>query len=103
MILTRLLPLIAACCLTPLAFAAKVNINTADAPALADMLIGVGPSKAEAIVKYRSEHGPFKSTDELSEVAGIGPATVERNKERIALEDEKSTTPPTPASPAPAP
>ena len=91
----RLLPFIAALCLTPLAHAAKVNINTADAPALADMLVGVGPQKAEAIVKYRTEHGPFKSADELGEVAGIGPATVERNKERIALDDD-------PAAPAPA-
>src|SRR3546814_8834649 len=51
--------------LTASAFAAdKVNINTADATAIADTLTGVGQSKAEAIVTYRKAHGAFKSADQ---------------------------------------
>jgi len=68
------------------AFAAeKVNINTADAPTLDRVLIGVGPSKAEAIVVYRKAHGAFKSADMLAEVKGIGLATIGKNRDRIVL------------------
>ena len=68
-------------------FAGAVNINTADAKTLAKELVGVGAAKAEAIVKYRSDKGPFKSSDELKKVEGIGEATVERNKANIKVKD----------------
>ena len=55
----------------------KVNINTADAEKLMT-IPGIGPSKASAIIQYREEHGPFKSTDALMEVSGIGQKTFER-------------------------
>jgi transcriptional accessory protein Tex/SPT6 len=42
-------------------FAEPVNINTADATALAKALDGIGPAKAKAIVSYREKNGPFKS------------------------------------------
>ena len=64
---------------------APVNINTADAQELADGLQGIGGSKAEAIVRYREQFGDFESVEELSEVTGIGAATVERNRGRITL------------------
>lgn len=68
------------------AFAAgKVNINTADAGALADGLNGIGPAKAAAIVEYRKANGPFKSADQLASVKGIGLATVEKNREAIEI------------------
>jgi len=68
------------------AFAAeKVNINTADAATLDRVLIGVGPSKAEAIVVYRKQNGAFRSADQLTGVKGIGLATVEKNRDRIML------------------
>ena len=68
------------------AFAAeKVDINTADAAQLEQALVGVGPSKAEAIVEYRKANGPFKSPDELALVTGIGLKTVERNRDLIAV------------------
>ncbi|HEX5694395.1 MAG TPA: helix-hairpin-helix domain-containing protein [Arenimonas sp.] len=69
------------------AFAAdeKVNINTADAATLDRVLDGVGPSKAEAIVAHREQHGAFRSADELSEVKGIGLATIEQNRDRISV------------------
>ena len=61
----------------------KVDINTATAAELAATLNGVGDSKAQAIVDYRTEHGPFKSAEQLAEVRGIGLKTVEKNIERI--------------------
>jgi competence protein ComEA len=73
------------------AFAAeRVNINTADAPTLDRVLIGVGPSKAEAIVVYRKAHGAFKSADMLAEVKGIGLATIGKNRDRIVLDGASS-------------
>lgn len=65
--------------------AKTVNINTADADALASALKGVGKSKAEAIIAYRKEHGPFKSPEQLSEVKGIGDKLVERNRAHIVV------------------
>lgn len=61
-----------------------IDINTADAQALA-ALQGVGPQKAEAIVAYRQEHGPFKSVDDLANVKGIGQKTVDANRDKIAV------------------
>jgi len=66
---------------------APVNINTADAATLAEMLTGVGASRAEAIVRYREEHGNFLDVYELANVKGIGERTVEQNASRIVLED----------------
>jgi competence protein ComEA len=53
-----------------------VNINTADATAL-EALPGVGEVIAAAIVQYRTENGPFTSVDQLEDVSGIGPSTLE--------------------------
>ena len=66
---------------------AGVNINTADAKTLARELVGVGAAKAEAIVKYRTEKGPFKSAEELKKVEGIGESTYEHNKTNIKVKD----------------
>lgn len=54
---------------------AQININTAS-PEQLDSLKGIGPTKAQAIVDYRRQHGAFKSIDELQNVPGIGPATL---------------------------
>jgi competence protein ComEA len=69
-----------------LAVAAPVNINTADAPALAAAIKGVGEKKAQAIVEYRKVHGPFKSVDELALVDGIGKTTVEKSRTNLTIE-----------------
>lgn len=63
----------------------KVNINTASADALAELLTGIGPKKAEAIVAYREANGPFKTVDDLLNVKGVGPATLDKNRDRISL------------------
>jgi len=75
------------CCCIANALAAPVNINTADAKTLAEALDDVGLKKAEAIVKYRQEHGPFKSPDELEKVAGIGDKTVLKIKADVLIND----------------
>jgi len=62
-----------------------VNINTADAATLAQVLHNIGPAKAEAIVAWREENGPFKSMEQLAQVKGIGLSTIERNRERIVI------------------
>ena len=65
---------------------ARVNINTADAQTLAANLKGVGESRAQEIVRYRESYGPFDSADELTEVKGIGKATLDMNRDVITLE-----------------
>ncbi|KJY85229.1 transporter [Vibrio galatheae] len=62
-----------------------VNINTASAQELADLLTGIGIKKAEAIVEYRQEHGKFDSAESLTKVKGIGPSLVSKNQSRIQL------------------
>ena len=66
---------------------AVVNINTADAETLAQALKGVGLSRAEAIVRYREQHGDFIDVYELANVKGIGERTVEVNEARIKLQN----------------
>ncbi len=61
-----------------------VDINTATAEQLADALVGVGLTRAQAIVRYRQVNGAFDSAEELVFVKGIGEATVERNRARLA-------------------
>ncbi len=62
-----------------------VSINTASAEDLARAINGVGLKKAQAIVSYREEYGPFKELDQLQEVPGIGIALVERNRAHLKL------------------
>ncbi len=81
----------------------KVDINTADVYTL-QRLDGVGEKKARAIVKFREEHGPFKTVYDLSQVYGIGEKMIEANKDRIVVSEPlgATATPPpvTPAVPA---
>jgi len=63
---------------------ALVNINTADEAAL-ETLNGVGPVLGAAIIAYRTEHGPFTSVDQLDEVSGIGPATLENLRSQVTV------------------
>ncbi|CAM5725492.1 ComEA family DNA-binding protein [Streptomyces violaceorubidus] len=51
--------------------AAPVSLNTATTDQL-DTLPGVGPVLAQHIIDYRTQHGGFRSVDELREVNGIG-------------------------------
>ena len=62
-----------------------VNINTADSERLVDDLVGIGPQKALAIVRYRQQNGPFKQVEDLALVGGIGAKTVEQNRSRMTV------------------
>ncbi len=64
--------------------AALVNINTASETEL-ETLSGVGPVTAAAIIQYRTEHGPFASVDDLMDVSGIGPATLEELRPQVTV------------------
>ena len=64
--------------------AVKVNINKASEDELTQ-LVGIGPAKAEAIVKYRKDNGKFKNPEDLMNVTGIGEATFKKNKDRITV------------------
>ncbi|WP_262965255.1 ComEA family DNA-binding protein [Methylobacter psychrophilus] len=81
------------------AFATPVNINTADAKTISDALSGIGMKKAEAIVKYRTEKGLFKTAEELTNVKGIGEKTLAKNKKDILLSDTPTTEPAAVAEP----
>lgn len=65
--------------------AGKVNINTAEQSEL-ETLPGVGPSKAQAIIKHREENGPFNSADAITDVTGIGEKTFENMKDVIQVD-----------------
>jgi competence protein ComEA len=64
----------------------QVNINEADADTIASILVGVGASRATAIVQYREEHGRFTSLEQLLEVKGIGESTLMNNRDKILIE-----------------
>lgn len=67
------------------AWAAKVDVNKADAAALMENLKGIGPVKAKAIIDYRKKHGNFKTMDDLAKVPGIGEATIQKNRANLSL------------------
>jgi competence protein ComEA len=53
-----------------------VNVNSATVDQL-DVLPGVGPATAAAIVAHREQHGPFQTVEQLGDVRGIGPAKLD--------------------------
>jgi competence protein ComEA len=55
----------------------KLDLNTASADEL-EILPGIGPKKAKAIVDYREQNGRFEYLGQLTEVKGIGEKTLER-------------------------
>jgi competence protein ComEA len=72
-------------CAAPAFAANQVDVNSADARMLAEALDGVGLAKAEAIVAYRDQHGPFETLEDLAKVGGIGPHILERNRDVIVF------------------
>ena len=63
---------------------AIINLNRADIQQL-QSLHGVGRAKAQAIIEYRQKNGGFKQIEELTNVKGIGPKLLEKNKARLSL------------------
>ena len=65
----------------------QVNINTAGVERLAEVLSGVGLSKAQEIVNHRETYGKFHIANDLIEVKGIGERIVLANEDRILIGD----------------
>lgn len=61
-----------------------VDLNSAMETEL-QTLPGIGPSKADAIIAYREENGPFETEEDIMEVSGIGAKTFEALKEFIRV------------------
>lgn len=62
----------------------KININTASVKDL-QRLPGIGESRAQAIVDYRTENGPFQSVEELTNVSGIGEGILSGVQEYVTV------------------
>lgn len=62
----------------------KVNINRASKEELMT-LSGIGESRAEAILQYRTEHGTFASIEDLKNVSGIKDGIYEKIKDKITV------------------
>lgn len=68
-----------------LAAAPPVNINTAGPEVLAEAIDGVGIKRAEQIIRFREENGPFRSVDDLRNVQGIGERILEQSRSRLSV------------------
>ena len=61
-----------------------VHLNSATLEQL-ETLDGVGPALAQRIIDFRSQHGGFRSLDELDQVSGFGPARMAALNGHVAL------------------
>ncbi|GAB4351761.1 MAG: ComEA family DNA-binding protein [Gammaproteobacteria bacterium] len=66
-------------------WAVQLDINRATAEEIANSLQGIGPNKAQAIVRYREQHGPFTRIEDLTKVRGIGKKTLEKIRDRLSI------------------
>ena len=66
----------------PLQLPERIDINEAAAYEL-ELLPGVGPKTAEAVVADRSQRGEYQRLEDLTRVPGIGPKTVERLRPHV--------------------
>ncbi len=88
----------------PAAAAELLNINIADSTAL-QTLNGIGPSKAQAIIDYRTEHGPFAKIEDIMNVSGIGATTYANIQNYITVggtpapQPQAQVQPPPPSQP----
>lgn len=62
----------------------KVKVNEATIEEL-ETLNGIGPAKAQAIMAYRDEHGPFQTVEDILEVSGIGEKTLDHFKDDLIV------------------
>ena len=63
----------------------QVDLNRAD-DWLLEALPGIGPSKAQAIISYRNQHGPFRRIEDLLQISGISKSTFSNIKNLITVE-----------------
>lgn len=62
----------------------RVDLNRADLASL-EQLPGIGPALAGRILELRGREGPFRAVEDLLEVSGIGPVTLERLEGRVVV------------------
>ena len=62
----------------------RININTADVTQLTT-LTGIGATRAQAIIAYRQENGPFATIEEIMNVQGIKEGTFAKIKDEIVV------------------
>ncbi|MGF1546463.1 MAG: ComEA family DNA-binding protein [Thiotrichales bacterium] len=65
--------------------AAPVDVNSADAQAIAAGLNGIGPAKVPTIVEYRAAYGPFKNLADLEKVPGVRTKILEKNRDNLVF------------------
>lgn len=68
----------------PPASAAPVAVNSATSAQL-QTLPSIGPKTAARIIAFRERNGPFSRLEDLLEVKGIGPATLEKIRPAVTL------------------
>ncbi len=63
----------------------KININTATLEELTQ-ISGIGEARAEAIIRYREEHGDFSCIEDIKNVSGIGDGLFEKMQDEIVAD-----------------
>jgi len=92
----KIIPALCGVSFAGLICAAPVDLNTADVDTIIAGTTGIGPGKAQAIVDYRRNNGPFATVDDVSKVLGIGKKLLEANRANFMV----STPNPKPGEPA---
>jgi competence protein ComEA len=62
----------------------KINLNKADAKTLT-ALKGIGKDRADKIIEYREENGPFQKIEDIMKVKGIGKKIFEKNQNVLSV------------------
>src|SRR5690606_35361758 len=65
----------------------RIDINPADTTTLS-LLPGIGPAIAQRIIEHRQEKRPFRSVDDLIQVGGVGPRTLEKLRAYAVVGEE---------------
>ena len=76
----------------PVVTSQSIDINVASAGQLAETLPGIGPAKALRIVQWREQNGLFRNIEQLQEVKGIGPKTLEKLRALVRVGTDAEAT-----------